>query len=158
MKKLFFAAIAALAVFFSQTSESRAEGPVVLGGLTCIKSGNGMTYLLFSTHPVTCTYNGVGGSQTYVGTSGIALGIDLDFDREAAMGYLVLGGTWTDKDSLAGIYAGGKAQATVGIGLAAQGGIGGAGNNVTLVPFGIGGQAMGFGAAAGISYLNLKAK
>lgn len=158
MKKILFAALAALTFTLSPVSESKADGSVVLGGLTCLKSGDGMTYLLFSKHPVTCTYNGVGGTQTYVGTSGIGLGIDLDFDKEAAMGYLVIGGTWTNKDSLNGLYIGGKAQATVGVGLAAQGGIGGFGNNVTLVPIGLGGQAMGFGAAAGISYLSLTAK
>lgn len=158
MKKILFAVLAVVAFTFASVSQSKADGSVVLGGLTCVKSGNGMTYLIFSKHPVTCTYNGVGGTQTYVGTSGIALGIDLDFDKESAMGYLVMGGTWTAKDSLAGTYVGGKAQATVGVGIAAQGGIGGFGNNVTLVPLGLGGQAMGFGAAAGISYLNLTAK
>jgi hypothetical protein len=138
------------------STESRADGTAVAGLLTCKKTGDGMTYFLFSKHPVTCTYDGVGGPQTYQGISGIGLGVDLDFDKEAAMGYMVLGGSSTNKNSLSGTYVGGKAQATVGLGLGAQGGLAGAGNGFVLVPLGLGGQAMGFGAAAGISYLQLQ--
>ncbi len=156
MKKLAVALMTTLAVMAASVSESRADGTLILGTLACHKTGPGQTYLIFSTHPVRCTYEGVGGPQAYAGTSGIALGVDLDFGQQAGMAYLVMGGSSVAKDSLVGTFVGGKASATVGLGLSAQAGLAGAGNNFTLVPFGLGGQAMGFGASAGIGYLQLK--
>jgi hypothetical protein len=158
MKKLIASIFVVFAFLSATVSESKADGTAILGFLVCQKSGSGMTYLLFSTHPVTCTYEGVAGPQTYTGTSGIGLGVDLEFDQNAAMAYLVMGGSTTAKNNLEGVYIGVKASATVGVGLAVQGGLAGAGNNITLVPAGLGGQFAGFGAAGGISYVSIKGK
>jgi hypothetical protein len=135
--------------------EARAEGGMVLGVLTCSKVGTGMTYVVHSRNPVECTYEGVGGPQKYTGVDGILLGIDLEIEKMAGMGYLVIGGTWTDKASLAGTFIGAKASATLGVGIAAQAGLGGLGNDISLVPVGLGVQ-VGIGATAGISYLTIE--
>jgi OOP family OmpA-OmpF porin len=128
----------------------------VLGMLMCAKSGSGTTYVLFSRIPVECRYEGIGGVQKYTGTSGILLGVDLEIEPSAGMGYLVMGVTSDDKASVEGKYVGAKASATFGIGPAVQGGLAGIGNGVTLVPFGLGGQT-GIGATAGLSYLDIQA-
>jgi len=154
MKKWIVPAVAVMTAIFGVTSEAKAEGGVVLGMLSCSKTGTGITYVVHSSNPVECTYNGVGGPQKYTGKSGILFGIDLEIEQLAGMGYLVVGGTWTDKASLEGDYIGAEASVTVGLGLAAQAGLGGVGNDVSLIPVGLGGQ-VGIGATAGISYLSI---
>jgi hypothetical protein len=155
MKKWIASTVVALAALFAFGQEARADGGVVLGVLTCSKTGTGTTYVVHSSNPVACEYNGVGGPSKYTGTSGILFGIDLEIEHMEGMGYLVIGGTMTNKDSLAGYYVGAKASVTFGLGLAAQAGLAGIGNDIVLVPVGLGGQ-IGIGATAGISYANLK--
>ncbi|MBI3446004.1 MAG: DUF992 domain-containing protein [Magnetospirillum sp.] len=154
MKKWIASSVVALAALFAFGSEARAEGGVVLGVLTCSKTGTGTTYVVHSKNPVACEYNGVGGPQKYTGSNGILFGIDLEIEQLAGMGYLVIGGTNTDKNSLQGYYVGAEASVTVGLGVSAQAGLGGVGNDIALVPVGLGGQ-IGIGATAGISYLNI---
>ena len=89
MKKWIASALIALAAMFTLSGEAKAEGGVVLGVLTCSKTGTGMTYVVYSRNPVECTYNGVGGPQTYTGIDGILLGIDLEIENKAGIGYLV---------------------------------------------------------------------
>ena len=155
MKKWIASAFFAAAAMFTLSGEAKAEGGVVLGVLASSKTGTGTTYVVHSRNPVECTYEGVGGPQKYTGIDGILFGIDLEIEHKAVMGYLVIGGTMTNKDSLAGYYVGAKASVTVGLGLAAQAGLVGVGNDIVLVPVGLGGQ-IGIGATAGIAYANLK--
>jgi len=150
------AAIPAAAVIAAPQPAPTGDGNFVLGMLTCAKSGDGTTYLLFSRSPVECRYDGIGGTRKYAGTTGILFGADLQIEPMAGMGYLVLGASWNDKAGLEGSYVGAKASATLGVGPAVQGGIGGAGNGITLVPFGLGGQT-GIGFTAGLSYLDIQA-
>ncbi|MEI7609480.1 MAG: DUF992 domain-containing protein [Rhodospirillaceae bacterium] len=157
MKKILIAAAAVLGIAFSAAGEAKADGALVLGSLTCTKSGQGITYVVFSSNPVECTYNGVGGPLTYTGTSGIALGVDLEIEQQAVFSFLVVGGGTADKNALTGTYVGVKASATVGGGITAQAGLGGAGNGFSLVPVGLGGQ-VGIGVTAGVSYLQIAAK
>ncbi len=152
MKKWIASALFAAAAMFTFTGEAKAEGGVVLGVLTCSKTGAGTTYVLHSRNPVECTYQGVGGPQKYTGIDGILLGIDLEIEQKAIMGYLVIGGTWKDKSSLEGYFVGAKASATFGVGLGVQAGLAGVGNDVSLVPLGLGAQ-VGIGATGGISYM-----
>lgn len=154
MKKWIASTVVALATLFAFGHEARAEGGVVLGVLTCSKSGAGITYVLHSRNPVTCEYNGVGGPSKYTGKSGILFGVDLEIEHMDGMAYLVIGGTATDKNSLQGYYVGAKASVTVGVGLAAQAGLVGVGNDFVLVPVGLGGQ-IGIGATAGIAYVDI---
>jgi hypothetical protein len=157
MKKLLIASVTALGLALTMAPEAKADGTAVLGVLTCTKTGKGMTYVLFSSTPVACTYDGVGGPQSYTGTSGIGFGVDIEYEEAAGIAYLVVGGSSTSKDSLNGLYLGVKGSATFGVGLTAQAGLAGAGNGFSLVPLGLGGQA-GIGATAGISYLSLQGK
>ncbi|MDO8607450.1 MAG: DUF992 domain-containing protein [Phaeospirillum sp.] len=154
MKKWIASALVAAAAMFTLSGEAKAEGGVVLGVLTCSKASPGFTYVLHSRNPVNCTYDGVGGPQKYTGIDGILFGIDLELNKYAGMGYLVIGGTWKDKASLEGNFIGAKVSATVGVGIAAQAGLGGIGNDISLVPLGLGGQ-VGLGASAGIGYLSI---
>lgn len=155
MKTWIASTVVALAALFAVGNEARAEGGVVLGVLTCSKTGTGTTYVVHSSTPVACEYNGVGGPSKYTGTSGILFGIDLEVEQMAGMGYLVIGGTMTDKNSLEGYYVGAKASVTFGLGIAAQAGLAGIGNDIVLVPVGLGGQ-IGIGATAGIAYADIK--
>jgi hypothetical protein len=154
MKKVLMSLVVAITMLFAAGEQAKADGDVILGALTCIKSGPGVTYVLFSKFPVTCTYNGVDPSpQTYTGISGILLGLDLEWEPQGAMVYLVLGGANTAPD-LAGDYAGIKASMTIGAGPQAQAGLMGFGNGIELVPLGLGGQ-LGAGVTGGIGYLQL---
>ncbi len=155
MKKWIASTVIALAALFSFGQEARAEGGVVLGVLTCSKSGAGITYVVHSRNPVACEYNGVGGPSKYTGNSGILFGVDLEIEHMDGMAYLVIGGTSTNKNSLQGYYVGAKASVTLGLGLAAQAGLLGVGNDFVLVPVGLGGQ-IGIGVTAGIAYVDIK--
>jgi hypothetical protein len=152
MKKWFVPVLAAAAFVFTAATEAKAGG--ILGVLTCNKTGSGTSYLLFSKHPVKCTYEGAGVTSTYTGTYGIGLGVDLEFEQDQALAYLVMGGAG-DNAPLGGTYLGARASATFGIGPSLQAGLAGAGNGITLVPVGLGGQT-GIGAAGGIAYMSLQ--
>jgi len=156
MKKVLMSLVVAITMLFAVGGSAKADGVDILGTLTCIKTGPGVTYVLFSKFPVSCTYRGVDPSpQTYTGISGILLGLDLEWETQGAMVYAVFGGAGTDP-WLAGDYAGLKASATLGVGPQAQAGLVGIGNGFELVPLGIDGQ-IGLGVTGGIGYLSLGA-
>jgi hypothetical protein len=127
----------------------------VFGVLTCQKDANAanQTYIFHSRQPVTCEYEGAGAKRTYQGSSGILIGVDLEYKDQDVMGYLVMG-AGKAPDSLVGSYIGAKAAVKLGIGPSAQLGLGGGGNGVMLVPLGLGG-GVGLGASIGIAYLDL---
>ena len=137
-------------------SAALAEGGAVLGSIVCTKSENfnGKSYLVFSQQDMDCTYHGVGGPQKYKGVEGILLGIDLEGRYKESMTFFVIGGTWKDAASLEGKYIGVQVSASAIVGVTVQGGLVGVGNNITLVPLGLGG-GIGLGANAGLSYLSL---
>ena len=157
MKKVLGLLAAALLFVFAGATDAKAEGSAVLGTLVCKRTGVGQTFVVFSRHPVNCTYNGVNGPQEYTGTMGIALGVDLEWDSETTMGYMVLGASWTPKANVEGTFVGARGSVALGVGLAVQAGVGGIGNDISLVPVGLGGQ-VGFGVSGGVSYLQIKAK
>jgi len=154
MKNLLRGIMLVAVLAFAAATEAKAEGNLVLGVLSCTKSGTGTTYFLYSRIPVTCTYEGAGGIQKYVGTRGILFGVDAEMEPASGVGYFVVGGSWKDKDSLAGTFVGVQASATVGVGPTVQAGLAGAGNDFSLVPIGLGGQT-GIGFTGGISYLTI---
>ena len=139
----------------AHAEEKPDPGGVALGVLMCQKDPgtSGFTFVFASRHPVTCDYEGVGKSRTYEGTSGIYLGIDLEYQMEDGMTYVVMG-AGESPDSLLGRYFGGKATVRIGGGVSAQAGLVGVGNGIMLVPMGLGGGA-GAGFAGGVSYLEL---
>lgn len=163
MKKTLLSAVAAAAILASTGAMAApASAPsgasAMIGALVCEKTGTGTTYIIHSKIPVDCVYHGVNGDQDYVGTTGILLGADLEIEPKMIFAYTVLGGADISKGGLSGHYVGAKASATAGVGVSAQGGlVGGGPHAFTLVPFGLGVQT-GFGAAAGIGYLEIAEK
>ncbi|MDP7215434.1 MAG: DUF992 domain-containing protein, partial [Rhodospirillales bacterium] len=146
----FFAYLFLVFVLFSSTATA---GNINLGALVCSKNGDGVSFLLYSSHDVECTYHGVGGPQNYTGKSGILIGVDLEGRAQDRMIYTVMGGAWSSADQLAGFYTGGKVSAAVGLGPAVQVMIA-TGSGVSLVPLALGGSN-GLGVAAGVSYMTL---
>jgi len=144
---------AAIAVFIP-TGAARADGMGILGLLTCSKTGPGYTWGFFSKSPVTCVYNGVDGPQTYNGYSGIAIGVDLEIERQWTMVYAVFGRGSINPGGLAGYYIGGKASVTIGVGPSLQAGLVGVGAGFELVPLG-GGFQVGGGFTGGLAWVNL---
>jgi len=153
MKKILMSLAVAITMMFAAGGPAKADG-AIFGVLTCNQTGPGVTYVLFSSMPVTCTYGGVGPAQTYSGTSGILLGADLEYAQKRAMTYWVLGGA-SASPSLIGNYVGVEGSATLLAGPAAQLGLAGVGNGIELVPMGLGVQEVGLGATLGLAYLHL---
>jgi hypothetical protein len=155
MKRLLTSLLALVALVFV-AGEARADGGFILGTLVCTKTGPGMTYVVYSRIPVNCSYSGVGGPGNYTGISGIGFGVDLEWEQQAAMAYLVVGGSGMNPGGLAGTYVGAKGSATLGVGPSAQAGLLGVGTGFELVPLGLGGQ-IGAGFTGGIAYLSVQA-
>ena len=155
MRKAIAAAAIGGALLFGAAAQAEEKDGAILGVLMCQKDPNtsGFTLLVTSRHSVTCDYEGVGKSRTYEGTSGIFLGIDLEYQMEDGMTYVVMG-AGESPDSLIGKYVGAKAALRAGGGVSAQAGLVGAGNGIMLVPMGIGG-GVGAGFSAGVSFLEL---
>jgi hypothetical protein len=159
MRKLLTAAVAATALA-GLAGGVRADA--AMGTLTCKigdpppgQSTQSMSFFLFSQRPVTCTYEGQGGTQAYVGTTGILLGFDLEYIQEGEFTtYAVMGNVW-GPDALEGFYVGAKVGAKLGLGPNVQFGFGGGGDgSVQLIPAGAGG-GFGLGASGGLAYLKL---
>jgi outer membrane protein OmpA-like peptidoglycan-associated protein len=163
MKRSLFGAVAAAAILAFSGAAMAAEADtgteLALGALVCHKTGTGDTYVIHSKIPVECTYHGVHGAEDYVGTTGILLGADLEIEADKVFAFTVVGGAvGIEQGGLSGHYIGAAASATAGVGVAAQAGlVGGGAHSFTLVPLGLGVQA-GFGASAGISYLDITPK
>ncbi len=153
MKKILMSLVVAITMVFAAGGQAKADG--ILGVLTCVSTDQGMTYILFSRIPVTCTYGGTGPSPVvYSGYTGILLGVDLEFAQKKAMTYFVVGGG-SPPAPLTGNYVGVKASATLLAGLAVQAGLAGVGNGFYLVPMGLGVQEVGIGGTGGLAYLQL---
>jgi hypothetical protein len=162
MRKALAAAVAAIVLLAGpagQAQEKQEKDGYILGVLMCDKDPNtsGVTFILFSWRPVTCNYVTEGKNQIYEGKTGILLGLDLEYQAEDGMSYIVMG-VGLSTDTLVGKYVGAKASVKLGGGVSSQAGLGGAGNGILLIPMGLGG-GVGAGASAGLSYLELtKAK
>jgi len=155
MKKILMSLAVAIAMLFAVGGQAKADG-YIDGVLTCNQTGPGVTYVLFSSMPVSCAYAGVGPAQTYSGTMGVLLGVDLEYAQKRAMAYWVIGGA-SASPALTGNYVGVRGSATFLAGPAVQAGLAGAGNGFYLVPMGLGVQEVGIGGTLGIAYLQLGA-
>ena len=64
------------------SGQPRADGQ--LGSLTCSRiEGTGLNLLVYSKAQVRCTFKGSAGSeQWYIGDTGVALGVDLKWNKE----------------------------------------------------------------------------
>jgi len=144
------AALAAATVMPADAQPSRVQ----IGTLACSVSA-GIGLIVASQRNVSCNFQPDGGPpEAYVGTMTI-VGLDVGFTTGSAVVWGVMTGTNRYVGMLAGTYAGGTAQATVGAGVGANALIGGSNNSVALQPLSVQGQ-VGLNAAAGIGALTLR--
>ena len=131
-----------------------------LGVLTC-KSipGTRVNLIIRSTTDVHCEFKHESGRvEHYLGETGIALGADLTFSKsEESFAFTVISAEKINpgEHTLAGKYVGGRASASVGVGVGAAVLIGGDKDNFSLQPLAVEGNR-GFGAAAGLGFLYIE--
>ena len=131
-----------------------------VGVLTC-KSipGTRVNLIIRSTTDVHCEFKHEGGRvEHYLGETGIAFGADLTFSKEEeTFAFTVLSAEriTAGEHKLAGKYVGGRASASVGVGVGAAVLVGGDQDNFSLQPLALEGNK-GFGAAAGLGFLYIE--
>jgi outer membrane protein OmpA-like peptidoglycan-associated protein len=151
-------AVAMLCAGNSRAAEKESSATGKLGSLTCKQiPGTGVNLLVYSRSEVRCVFSGGGGiKQWYFGKTGVALGLDLKFNKKET---IYLGVVSTTQDFvpegafLAGKFGGAKADATLGVGGGAAVLLGGSNNTIALQP--AVSASKGVGVAAGLSYLTL---
>lgn len=140
---------------------SAAEAGLQAGVLLCeVVPGSRLNLLIRSTADVRCQFNNNGTIEHYKGETGIALGLDLSFKQDERMAWTVVaasGNIAPGAGSLAGKYVGARADATAGVGVGAQGLVGGLNNSFTLQPFSLSTQT-GIGVSGGVGFLYLEAE
>ncbi len=147
--------VVAVAMLFA--GESRAAGK--LGGLACDRiPGTGINLLIHSRAQVRCIFKTDGGiEQWYLGETGVALGLDLKFNKQETIYFGVLSSTKEfvpEGAFLTGKYGGAKADVALGIGVGAAVLLGGSNDTIALQP--AVSVSKGVGIAAGLSYVNLE--
>jgi hypothetical protein len=148
------AAIAALGTLAMSGTPSSAASGVAVGTLTCnVSSGWGI--VIGSSRSLNCTLVGVNGvSEHYTGNI-TKFGADIGYTQAGVIIWTVFAPQATlIPGALSGGYAGGTASATVGVGLGANGLIGGSGNQIALQPLSISGS-VGLNVAAGVAAMSL---
>ncbi|MFT5445912.1 MAG: hypothetical protein ACI9DC_001074 [Gammaproteobacteria bacterium] len=154
-KSVFAAALLAASMPFAAVADS-----VKLGVLSCkTVPGSRVNLLIRSTADVTCVFEDTkGAKENYKGESGIALGLDLSFKTSEDFAFAVISTSerTAGSHSLAGKYIGGKATASVGVGLGAAALLGGNNDQFGLNPLALGTNE-GVGVAAGVGFLYIEA-
>ena len=149
-----FALVAALGAAATLAGPARAQG-VNIGTLTCsVASGWGL--ILGSARALGCNFTAYGGrAERYVGTIW-KLGLDIGYTQNGVMVWTVFAPAFNlAPGALAGAYAGGTASVTVGLGVGANGLVGGSFNSIVLQPISIE-TNQGLNVAAGIASLTLE--
>ena len=150
LSRLTAAFIAAVAL----AAPARAQG-VSVGTLSCnVASGWGL--ILGSARALACTFSAFGGrAERYVGTIW-KIGLDLGYTQNGVLVWTVFAPAFNvAPGALAGYYGGGTASATVGVGVGANGLIGGSFNSIVLQPLSLE-TNQGFDVAAGIAAMTLE--
>lgn len=131
-----------------------------VGVLTCTAVPNTRVNLLIrSTTDIRCTFkDSTGKTEHYKGETGIALGLDLSFKNNERFAFTVISQSAVKAGShpLVGKYYGGKASASLGVGLGAAALVGGSNNSVGLNPLALESNE-GLGASGGLGFLYLEA-
>jgi Protein of unknown function (DUF992) len=143
------------AVHAQGSRPTREQRGVQVGILSCdTVPGSGTNWIVRSTVDLTCIFDGPWGSERYRGESGIALGVDLKFNRREKIAFAVIAAASDIRSrthALAGRYYGGKASATLIYGVGAAALIGGGAKNVALQPLAVE-SSTGFGLSGGVGY------
>jgi hypothetical protein len=153
--KLRVAAALAAAVGLAATfnGPAAAQGGVKVGTLSCNVSG-AWGFIFGSTRSLACTFAGPGRVEYYSGQIN-KFGVDIGYTQGGVLVWTVVAPTANiAPGSLAGNYAGGTASATVGVGVGANGLVGGSGSTVALQPLSIEANR-GLNVAAGIAEMSL---
>jgi outer membrane protein OmpA-like peptidoglycan-associated protein len=144
----------ALGAAFLASGANADPGGIKVGTLTChVNSGWG--YVLGSSKRMECRYQGVGGPDQYVGRM-TKVGMDIGYTRGATMVWAVVAPAGdVGRGALAGDYVGGTASATAGIGIGANGLVGGLRRSFTLQPLSFEGNTGYIDASAGLGVMHL---
>jgi hypothetical protein len=133
-----------------------AQERVEVGVLEC--QGSTTSFVVGSVTPMSCLFRPSAGGpgQPYTATMR-RVGVDIGFNQQVVVAWAVFAPSrGSPRFDLSGNYGGGAASATVGVGVGANGLIGGSGNTIALQPFS--GQAQtGLSVAAGVAALELHA-
>ena len=131
-----------------------AQAGLNIGTLSCNVAG-GWGLVLGSARPITCTFTAYGGrSERYAGTMW-KLGLDLGYTEGGVLIWTVFAPAANlVPGALAGTYAGGTASATVGVGVGANGLMGGSFNSIALQPLSIE-TNHGLNVSAGLASITL---
>ena len=138
---------------YQQPQQPDVRGGVKIGWLTC-DVGGGVGYVLGSAKEADCVFTSTVDNELSDHYTGDIrkLGVDLGFTTRSRLVWAVFAPTaGYHRGSLAGLYAGASAEATLGAGLGANVLVGGTAGSVHLQPVSVTGQ---FGlnvAAAGAS-------
>ena len=151
MKKLALLAAALLGV--AATTPARAD--VEVGTLTC-RSAGAAAYIVISGQPFQCIFTPSNGGPTQYYQAVIhRFGAQIGFSNDVSLAWAVFAPTLhVGPGSLAGGYGGVTAGAAVGVGVAANGLVGGA-NSFTLQPLSVQGE-VGLNVVATVTGLNLE--
>jgi Protein of unknown function (DUF992) len=151
MKKFAFLA----AALFGLAAATPARADVEVGTLSCRSSATA-TYILFSGQPFRCIFTpSNGGPVQYYQAIINRFGAQVGFSSDVSLAWAVFAPTpRVGPGSLAGGYGGVTAGAAVGVGVGANGLVGGA-NSFTLQPFSVQGE-LGLNVVATVTGLKLE--
>jgi hypothetical protein len=139
-------------------AEPDDRGGVTIGHLTC-DVGGGAGYVLGSAKEIDCVFQStVGAKRTDHYTGAVRkMGVDLGFTTRSKLVWAVLAPTaGYHKGSLAGLYQGASAEATVGAGIGTNILVGGTSGSIHLQTVSVTGQ-LGLNIAAGGTSMTLTA-
>jgi hypothetical protein len=132
---------------------ARAQGGIQVGTITCNVAG-GWGFIFGSSRDLACTFSGPRRVEYYRGTIS-KFGVDIGYTRGGVLIWTVFSPTAILRPGdLAGTYGGGTASATIGLGIGANGLIGGNNNHIVLQPLSIE-TNRGLNVAAGIAAMTL---
>jgi hypothetical protein len=156
-RRLWFVAslIAALGFADSAVVLAHAQSGINVGTLTC-QVASGWGYVVGSARPMTCTFTRYSGlaPERYLGTI-YKSGLDLGYTQGGALVWSVIAPSVDLAPGvLSGTYASGTASATIGVGVGANGLVGGFFNSVMLQSLSIE-TNQGFNVAAGVAATTL---
>ena len=151
-----FSSIAlATTLVVAATAATAQNNRFEVGALEC--RGSTTSFVVGSVTNLTCVFRAADNSppEPYNATIRRA-GVDIGFPQQVVVGWVVWAPTrGLQRGDLTGSYVGASASATVGIGVGANGLIGGSNNTIALQP--LSGQAQtGLSVAAGIAGMDLR--
>jgi Protein of unknown function (DUF992) len=154
-RRMSLAATAGAICVLALATTTGARANVEAGALSC-RGGAAAGMVVTSLHHLTCVFRPAGGgpSQHYEATIR-KIGLDLGITRSEVLGWLVFAPSGVvGPGGLAGGYGGVQAAASIGVGVGANGLVGGLNNSFALQPVSVAAQT-GVNVAGGLAGLRL---